>query len=69
MSCGSRNGRKGVYETLLKKKRPTLITICGWKMKQIPRFQTLEKEKLVVPLRDTGAMEEGADLGQQMDLV
>lgn len=38
-------------------------------MKQIPRFQTLEKDKLVVPLRDTGAMEEGADLGLQIDLI
>lgn len=36
--------RKGLYETLMKKKSPTLITICGWKMKQIPRFQTMEKE-------------------------
>lgn len=61
--------RKGIYETFLKKKRPTLITICEWKMKQIPRFQILEKEKLVVPLTDAGAMEEGADSGQQMDLV
>ena len=61
--------RKGIYETLLKKKRPILITICGWKMKQIPRFQTLEKEKLVEPFRNTGTMEEGADLGQQIDLV
>lgn len=34
-------------ETLLKKTRPTLITICGWKIKQTPRFQTLEKENLV----------------------
>lgn len=47
--------RKGVYETLLKKKRSTLIIICGWKMKQIPRFQTVEKE-LVMPLTDVGAM-------------
>lgn len=39
------------------------------KMNQVSRFQTLEKEKLVVPLTDSGTIEEGADLGQQMDLV
>lgn len=47
--------RKGIYEILLRKKRPTLITLCGWKVNQVFRFQTLEKETLVVPLTDAEA--------------
>lgn len=38
-------------------------------MNQVSRFQTLRKEKLVVPSTHAESREEGADLGQQMDLV
>lgn len=37
-------------------------------MTQVSRFRTLE-DKLMVPLTGAGAMDEGADTGQQMNLV
>lgn len=38
-------------------------------MNQVYRFQTLEKDKLVVPLTNAGTMDEGADVRQQISLV